>query len=553
MADEPQTPVPPPIVPPRLPEARIVSRRGRAFPWFWIIPIIAVVLGLAVMVKGFMDQGPTIRIKWKNAEGIEAGKTHIKYKNVDIGVVKTINITDDNKNVQVVAEMTHDASKLLVDDTRFWVVRPRIAGGEISGLATLISGAYIGMDVGSSRKSRRDYLGLEQAPTVTSDEPGAEFILHGETLGSLNVGSPLFYRRVQVGQVTAVDLDADGRGVSLKVFVRSPNERFVTSNARFWHASGVDVSLDAGGFKVETQSVAAILLGGIAFLAPADSPPGDPAPGETQFTLFQDQAKAMRRNESEVVTLTANFTGSVKGLSVGAPVEFRGLQVGEVKSIDVLFDPDKMDYRFPVQLDLYPDRLLPKGSPAATSIHGSGDSAIVKALAKGLKAQLRSGNLLTGQKLVALDFFPNTPVVKFDPNRSPLVIPTQPGSLEDLQATLSDIAQKIDKIPFDKLAEDLRTDLQTLNRTLNDTDKVLHRVDTEIAPQLQTTLDSARQTLQSANQLLSSDAPLQQDVREALHQMTKAAESIRVLTDYVQQHPEMFLKGKPADAKENAP
>ncbi len=553
MADEPDNPAPAPIVPPRLPEARIVSRRGRSFPWFWVIPIVAVVLGFTVMVKGIIDQGPTIRIKWKNAEGIEAGKTHIKYKNVDIGLVKAIRITDDTRNVQVEAEMTSDAAKLLVEDTRFWVVRPRIAGGQISGLATLISGAYIGMDAGSSRKSRRDYQGLEQAPTVTSDEPGAEFVLHGESLGSLDVGSPVFYRRVQVGQVTATELDADGQGVSLKIFVRSPNEKFVTSNSRFWHASGVDFSLDAAGFNVHTQSVAAILLGGIAFMTPPDLPPGEPVPGETQFTLFPGESKAMKRSDSEVVTLTAYFAGSVKGLSVGAPVEFRGLQVGEVKSIDVLFDPDKMDYRFPVQLDLYPDRLLPKAAPSPTTQRVPGSSAILKALSKGLKAQLRSGNLITGQKLVALDFFANAPAVKFDPNQSPLVIPTAPGSMEDLQATLSDIATKIDKIPFDKIAQDLRTDLQTLNKTLNDTDKVLHRVDTELAPQLQVTLDSARQTLQSANQLLSSDAPLQQDVREALHQMTKAAESIRVLTDYVQQHPEMFIKGKPGDAKENAP
>jgi paraquat-inducible protein B len=503
------------------------------------------------MVKSIVDQGPTIRIHWKNAEGIEAGKTHIKYKNVDIGVVKAIRIADDNKGVIVEADMTHDAAKLLVDDTRFWVVRPRIAGGQISGLATLISGAYIGMDVGAAKKSRREYIGLEQAPTVTTDEAGAEFILHGDTLGSLNVGSPVFYRRVQVGQVTATDLDEDGKGVTLKIFVHSPYENFVTSNARFWHASGVDISLDSGGFKVETQSVAAILLGGIAFLSPPDMPSGDPVPGDSQFKLFQDQAKAMRRTESEVITVMAYFTGSVRGLAIGAPVEFRGLQIGEVKSIDVLFDPDKMDFRFPVELDLYPDRLLAKNAVSTSETSVPGDSTVIRAIGRGLKAQLRTGNLLTGQKYVGLDFFPNTPIVKFDPNHTPHVIPTVTGSLEDLQASLTDIAQKIDKVPFDKIAGDLRTDLQTLNRTLNDTDKVMHRVDTQIAPQLQITLDSARQTMQSANQLLSSDAPLQQDVREALHELTKTAESIRVLTDYVQQHPESFIKGKPSDAKEN--
>jgi paraquat-inducible protein B len=550
---EPLPPAPAPLPPHDLPEARVVSRRGRAFPWFWIIPLLAVMIGLGVMIKSILDQGPTIHITWKNAEGIEVGKTHIKYKNVDIGVVNDVRIADNGKGVVVDADINHDAAKLLVTDTHFWVVRPRIAGGQISGLATLISGSYIGMDAGSAKKSARDFKGLEAAPTVTADEPGAEFILHGDTLGSLDVGSPLFYRRVQVGQVTATDLDGDGKGVTLHIFVHSPYEKFVTSNARFWHASGVDFSFDTSGFKVQTQSLAAILLGGVAFLSPPDLPAGQAVPGDTKFTLYQNQTQAFRRTESEVITIMAYFTQSVRGLSVGAPVEFRGIQVGEVKSIDVVFDPDKMDFRFPVELDMYPDRLLPKNAPPAVATELPPDGTILRAISRGLKAQLRTGNLLTGQKYVSLDFFPNSPNVKVDNSQSPHVIPTVTGSIEDLQASLTDIAQKIDKIPFDKIAIDLRTDLKTLNKTLNDTDRVMHRVDTQLAPQLQVTLDSARQTIQSANQLLSADAPLQQDVREALHELTRAAESIRVLADYVQQHPEIFIKGKPSDAKENAP
>jgi paraquat-inducible protein B len=546
MADEPR------LTAADVPEARSVSRRGRAFPWFWIVPLVAVLFGVGLMVKSILDQGPTIQIHFKNAEGIEANKTHIKYKSVDIGVVKTIKLADDNKSVIVEAEMTHDSSKLLVTDARFWVVRPRIAGGQISGLATLVSGSYIALDVGSASKSRREFIGLEQAPTVTTDEPGSEFVLHGDNLGSLAVGSPVYYRRVQVGQVTSTELNADGHGVTLKIFVHSPYERFVTANARFWHASGIDLSLDSAGFKLQTQSLISIVLGGVAFFAPPDFPEGPAVPAESSFNLFENQATAMRRADSEMVTLMAYFTESVRGLSPGATVEFRGLAIGEVKSIDVLFDPDRMDFRFPVELSIYPDRLLPKHGPAPMGAQQS-ETVIMRAIAKGLKAQLRSGNLLTGQKYVSLDFFPKSPPVKVDPNQIPHVIPTVTGSIEDLQNTLTDIAQKIDKIPFEQIAGDLRTTLKSLNQTLNDTDAVIHRVDTQIAPQVEATIDSARQTLNSANQLLSSDAPVQQDLREALQQMTKAAQSIRVLSDYVQQHPESFIKGKPSDAKENAP
>ncbi len=540
------------LLPEDIPEARSVPRRGRAFPWFWIVPLVAILIGVVMMIKAVIDQGPTIQIHFKNAEGIDANKTHIKYKSVDIGVVKAIRLDSDNKSVIVEAEMTHDASKLLVSDTRFWVVRPRIAGGQISGLATLVSGSYIAMDVGSATKARREFVGLEQAPTVTTDEPGSEFILHSETLGSLDVGSPVYFRRAQVGQVTSAELDPDGRGVTLKVFVHSPYEHFVTANARFWHASGVDLSLDANGIKLQTQSVVAILLGGIAFLAPPDLPAGPAMPPDSAFTLFENQARAMRRTDSEAMTIMAYFTGSVRGLQAGAPVEFRGLAIGEVKSIDVVFDPDHMDFRFPVELSVYPDRLLPKRGPMPVPTE-EGDTIVMRAIAKGLRAQITSGNLLTGQKYVSLDFFPKAPRVKVDTTQLPYVIPTVNGSLDDLQATLADIAQKIDKIPFAEIASDLRTTLKTLNQTLSSADSAIHHIDTQVTPQIQATLDSAHQTLNAAKELLESDAPVQQDLREALQQLTRTAESIRVLTDYIQQHPESFIRGKPSDAKENAP
>lgn len=532
-----------------IPDARPVTRQWRTFPMFWIVPIVSVLIGLTLLVRGLSEEGPRIELRFKNAEGLEAGKTKIKYKNVDIGDVKSIHLDSDHNGVVVTAQMAHEASKLLVDDTRFWVVRPRVAGGQISGLGTLLSGAYIGMDIGKSTKERREFVGLETAPSVTTDEPGREFILHTSDLGSLDVGSPLYFRRIQVGQVTAVDLDQDGGGVTMRIFVNSPFEHLVTRNSRFWQASGLDITLDATGVSVHTQSLVSILLGGIAFQPPLEGTAGPAADSDTVFVLYQNETLAMRRTDAEITPLLAYFSESVRGLSVGAPVDFRGVTIGEVRSIDVQFEPAKASARFAVALSLYVDRL-------AADPHPSGKLAVAhqellqQAIAHGLKAQLRTANILTGQRFVALDFIPQT-----SNPRTPEVlpagqIPTVPGGLEDLQLALTDLAKKLDKIPFDAIAQDLRATMASLQRTLDQTEKVMALVNTQVAPQLTQTLAQAKEAMAAATQLLSSNAPAQQDLREALRQLSRTAESLREVTDMIQRHPEVLLRGKPKDSQE---
>ncbi|MGA2548621.1 MAG: MlaD family protein [Burkholderiaceae bacterium] len=548
-------PVAPPPEPNRagqqveIPEARVVSRQWRTFPLFWLVPIVAVLIGLTLLVRGLSEEGPSIEIHFKNAEGLEAGKTKIKYKNVDIGEVKTIRLASDHDSVTVIAQMQHEAGQLLVEDTRFWVVRPRVAGGQISGLATLVSGSYIGMDIGKSNESRRSFVGLETAPTVTTDEPGRVFLLKSNDLGSLDVGSPVYFRKVQVGQVTSVDLDPDGGGVSLRIFVRSPFEHLVTRNSRFWHASGLDITLDANGVSVHTQSLVSILLGGIAFAPPPEGGAGSVAPQDTTFVLAENETLAMRRTDAEITPLLAYFTESVRGLSVGAPVDFRGVTIGEVKSIDVQFEAEQARARFAVVLSLYVDRLSAEPRPSGKRAVEHAE-LLEQAIAHGLKAQLRTANLLTGQRFVALDFFPSvaTSAAKFV--AIPGEIPTVPGGLEDLQLALTELAKKVDKVPFEAIAKDLRQTMASLQRTLNDTDLLMQQLHGQVAPQLTDLLGEAKRAMGSANELLSRDAPAQQDLREALRELSRSAESLRELTDMLQRHPEVLLRGRAGNPEE---
>jgi paraquat-inducible protein B len=528
-----------------VPSARPAPRRIRSLPWFWIVPLLAVLIGLGLAAKAIYEEGPTVRIQFDSAEGLEAGKTRVRYKSVEIGMVTAIQLSSDRKNVIVTAQITRDAAPLLVKDARFWVVRTRFAAGQLSGISTLISGAYIGLDIGRSGEEARQYVGLNSPPTILTGEPGREFVLAGAELGSLDVGAPVYFRHLVVGQVTALSLNDDGAGVTLKIFVRDPYARLVTLNARFWHASGVDLSVDASGVHLQTPSLVSLLIGGVAFQVPAELPSGDAAPADQVFTLFQGQSLAMHHSTSEAMPLTAYFTDSVRGLAAGASVDFRGVSVGEVKSIVVQFDPDHATARFKVAMAVYPDRLSGVSSlPAAIK----NSTVIDRAIAHGLKAQLRSSNLLLGTRYVALDFYPANAGTARGPLLSGEIATVPAGGLDDLQTTLTSIAHKIDQIPFRELTDDLHATLKSLQSALADADTAMRTFNGTLAPQLASTLSDARQSLHTANDILSRDSPLQEDLREALREMTRSAAALRELAEELQRHPESLVRGKPSNS-----
>jgi paraquat-inducible protein B len=533
---------------PDIPEA-IASPRSRwRLQLVWLVPIVAVLIGGWLAVKAVLDKGPTITISFVTGEGLEAGKTKIKFKNVDVGVVKSVTLSRDHRNVIATAELSKDASNLLVDDTRFWVVRPRISGGTVSGIGTLLSGSYIGMDVGSAAKSRRDYVGLESPPVFASGVPGREFVLKGENMGSLDVGSPIFYRRLQVGQVTAYHLDADGKGVTMQVFVNAPYDKYVKDDTRFWQASGIDVSLDTTGVKVNTESLVSILIGGLAFQTPDDGSTDVATAAEAQprkeYTLFSDRAEAMQRHDRIVDSYVFNFNESVRGLMVGAPVDFRGIIVGEVSAIYTRFDPVNKRFSIPVEIHFYPERFTSRFKAGGQSGRLSPDRRQLAEwlVAHGLRGQLRTGNLLTGQLYIALDFFPNAQKTTMDWSGNPPELPTVPGGLQSLQDSVTALVAKLNKIPFEGIGDNAK-------KTLADADLLLQQLRTEVMPQARETLAAAQTALNSANSALQPDSSLQQGTAEAMRELGRTAAAFRTLADYLERHPEALIRGKPEDSK----
>jgi paraquat-inducible protein B len=529
-----------------LPEPVVRRRRVNA-SLIWLVPIVAALIGLSLVINAWLQQGPTISISFQSAEGLDPGKTVVKYKDVVIGKVTTIRLSPDRRRVVVKVDLEKSAAGIAVSDTRFWVVRPRIGLGGVSGIDTLLSGSFIGVDVGDSKDEQTDFVGLETPPSVTHDAQGKSFILHAGDLGSLDIGSPVYFRRIQVGRVASYKLNDDGKGVTMQIFVESPYDKFVTTNSRFWNASGVDVSLGADGLKLNTQSLATVLAGGVAFQDPLGPHQNVETATENEaYTLFDTQANAMAPPDGEPHYIRMRFDQPLRGLAVNAPVEFLGINIGNVVSIRMDYDEKTGNFPIYVGAVVYPDRLGAAHEKLMAQAKSQGDNDDMSHMmgtlvAHGLRAQAKVGNLLTGQLFISLDFLKNAPKAAYDPNARPLEIPTAPGNFDKLQEQLVDIVGKIQKIPFDSIGNNLNQTLASLNKTLN-------QVNNQVLPQFQDTLKGANQTLGTANNALSSDSPLQQNLTSTLQELQRMARSLRSLTDYLGTHPSSLIRGRSADA-----
>ena len=540
-----------PALPP-VPQSKTVPRKRTRISLVWVIPIVAAVAGVWIAVTRILSQGPEITIVFSSADGLVAKKTKVNFNGMDVGVLSDIRFSEDHKHVIATAQMSPTARDFLVKDTTFWVVKPRINGLNVTGLNTLLSGNYIGMQLGLSHESERHYIALEKPP-FANDTPGHFFTLHTPQLGSLEEGTPVFYRKLPAGEVVSYELDKGGQFLNVRVFVEAPYDQFVNSDTRFWQASGVDVVLNASGLQVHTESVLSILAGGIAFETPPDDGTAPAAQVSREFTLFNTRTEAFRPPARDPQTYLLVFKQSVRGLSVGAPVEIGGVNIGEVTKISPQMDMKTMEFTVPVTISIDPLRngVAFLNLTENQSLVDNRKESMDALFSKGLRAQLKTGSLISGSLYVSLDFFPDAPPVPvLDWSQEPVELPTISGKLDAIEDSVASLLKNLDRT------------VVTTRGTLTNVDKVLLSANQLIEPNsalmknLNETVASARGTLTNADHvlgnagnLLAPDSALMSELNNLLQEGGGAAQALRVLADYLERHPEALIRGKPGEAK----
>ena len=535
--------------------AQPVIRTRKSFTLVWLVPLVALLIGGWLAVKAISEKGPTITIAFEDANGLEAGKTQIKYKEVEIGKVASIQFSEDASHVIVTAGMTKQAERFLTETTRFWVVRARVSGSEVSGLATLFSGAYIAVDPGQEGKPARHFKGLETAPVVTTDLPGRHFLLKAEELGSIDYGSPVYYRQIKVGEVEGVSLDDAGETVTVQVFVQAPYQQFVRQNTRFWQSSGLDLEINAQGLRVDTQSLVSLMIGGIEFGTLDGDMMKAPAEANAQFRLYDNYSAAQKRQYEETGRYLLYFNQSVRGLSTGAPVEFLGIQIGEVVDINLESGEDIDVSRVAVAIDIELERC-----GMCSNLEAGAQQELALLVEKGLRAQLKLGNLLTGQLYVALDYYPDEmPQAVIESDDIP-VIPTMSADLDGIISNAGRFVARLDKLPIEDIgknidrltrelaqgvnASEVKQAVGALDEAMQTIKIAADRVNASTLPALDSALAKLDKAAGDLEALVDADAPLQHELLRALEELASAARAVRSMADLIERQPESIIRGK---------
>jgi len=524
----------------------------------WLVPLIALAIGIWLVYKTFSEKGPTITVTFKSAAGLEAGKTKIKYKDVELGQVTSIELDEKLSQVIVTADLVKQAEEFLSQGTRFWVVRARVAVSGVSGLGTLFSGAYIGFDPGKPGQAATHFQGLEVPPVVTTDLPGSHFVLKASSLGSLNIGTPVYFRRIKVGQVISYQLDEDGQAVTIRVFIHDPHHRLVRKNTRFWNASGLDIAIGAEGIRVDTESFVTLMIGGIAFDTPNNQESVEPTGVNDVFDLYKNRENISETTYTRKSRWLLHFDGGVRGLKTGAPVELQGIQIGKVLDVSLEFDMDKAAFSIPVLIDIELDRVKAAGQLAQGA---EGQKIMDYLVEKGMRAQLKTGSIITGQLLVAIDMHPEAPPANINWEGRYPEFPTVPTAMAEITTSLTQLLRKLEKLPIEQIGSDLRdtvvgakrlinsaeleSSITSLNETLDQAQKFVEDLNRGIAPELKTSVSNLNSALKQAQKLTKSlNSNVTPQVDRTLKELQAAARSIKVWAAYLERNPEALIRGK---------
>src|SRR5476651_1497160 len=544
------------------------AHKRRRIPLVWAVPVVAGLIALWLAWDTYSKRGPTITIAFDSGDGLQAGQSQLKFKDVTMGTVKSIAVTPDFNKVLVTVETTHEAESLLGEKTIFWVVKPQLFAGNISGLDTLLSGSYIGM-VPSKGKPAHDFVGSQYPPILTTAVPGTTFTLETKKLGAISLGSPIFYRGLDVGTVLGWDLGDMARHVSIQAFVRAPFDKYVHEDSLFWNASGVSFKLGANGVQIQMESIKALLLGGISF----DTRPDTKAPvavASHHFPLYANQDAAESAGYGRLLNMMSMFSGSVSGLSPGADVTLHGLKIGEVVDVGLEFDPRTDRIVAPVHYRIEADRIA--GAAAVATERGIPVGVVAgEMVRRGFRATLQAPSLISGQKIIAIEQIPDAPPAELTRDGDIFVVPSaESGGFDSITRSANELLSKINRIDFAAIGASIagltkglddtvnspqvKKSLVALEATMVDVQDIARKLDAgaspalarlpQISADLQETMAKANRLVSSANSAYGNDSKFNRELDRLLPQLTETARAFRALADLLSRNPEALIKGR---------
>ncbi|MFW3613355.1 intermembrane transport protein PqiB [Billgrantia antri] len=537
---------------PRDNEANSDMHRARTTPQLrlspiWIVPIVAMLIGLWLVYDNYRSRGPQITLTMSSAEGIEAGSTLIKTRNVEVGRVERVQLSEDMSHAVITARMSPDTDALLTEGSRFWVVKPRIGREGISGLGTVLSGAYIQLEPGSGEPGEREFEVSDQPPIAPADAAGIRVTLISQLGNSLRTGDPVTYQGYTVGRVEEVDFDPEARRMNQRIFIESPYDRLVTDGTRFWSASGVDLRLDADGIRVNVESIEALLGGGVTFGVPDDLPRGRAVEDGATFNLYPDEESARQGTFNRYLEYVLLVQDSVRGLSRGAPVEFRGVRIGTVASVPWQFTATQPENRgsfaIPVLIRIEPQRLGIENQQIDLE---EWDQRFHRLFGRGLRASLKSGNLLTGSLFVDINFYreeADNYVAETFSERT--VFPTTSTGFAQIESQVTALLEKLNALEIEPLLAGLERNLTASEAMLGEVRELSASVQgmlddpgtRNLPANLNASLEALRETLEG----LSPDSSAYRELTGAAERLERTLRDLQPVTRTLNENPRALL------------
>jgi paraquat-inducible protein B len=548
-------------------EAVWISKKKR-FSTVWIVPIVALLIGLILIINDRNNRGAIVEISFKSAAGIMAEKSIIKYKDIEVGKVLAVDFAPDLKSVIVKAEIKKSLKDYLSENTKFWIVHARLGADSVEGLDTLLSGSYIGMYPAKGKKRKKQFEGLKEPPVVVDLSNGLRLTLEAKSRGSIQVGSPIYYKKMKAGSVIGYHLSDDGTKVFIDIFIQNPYSKLVTKATKFWESSGIRASISGDGVDITTESLTAMLSGGISFgnfSTSAKNVISQKAPEEVQnnthFVLYSDQKSAKKVKYTKELYFWLYFSDSIRGLKEGAPVEFRGVKIGEVVDFFLVGDKKDAEFKIPILIKIEPERFLFADEKSIKKESQGIDIIVLRKLVKkGLRAQLQTISLLTGELFVNLDFHKDSPEANITQEKGLYVLPTVPATIETLKSDIQTLLDRLARVPFEEIGKNLNNSIEMVNdevipeisKGLKDVDNLIKNSNItledfkkDILPKLDTFVANLNSSIdQIKRSYINKNSRFNTKILRLLDEITRTTKSIKSLVDYLQRHPDSILKGK---------